>query len=54
MKCEKCIYYKLAIQQDYIIDNESNAYCLKYDNQCIPMSVYTGKEKCNDYKEDSH
>ena len=52
MKCQKCIYYKLAIQHDYIIDNQSNAYCLKYDNKCIPIDVYIGKEKCIDYKED--
>ena len=49
MKCEDCIYYKLATQHDYIIENQTNAYCLKYEDKCIPKDVYN--KQCEDFKD---
>ena len=50
-KCEKCFYYKLCVQHDYIIDDESktNNYCGIFENG-IPLEIWNNKQKCKDFK----
>ena len=51
-KCEKCFYYKLCIQRDYVvIEEEDIVFCSIYENG-IPKEIWNGKKNCEDYRYD--
>lgn len=55
-QCEKCFYYKLCTQHDYIDEEKEKSNIT--DNLCgiyeegIPKELWEEKEKCEDFIED--
>ena len=52
-KCERCFYYNICVQNDYIVENESKItsnYCGIYE-QGIPSKIWNEKEKCKEFIE---
>ena len=50
-KCQKCFYYRLCVQHDYVVEDEqeiTNNYCGIYENG-IPSKYWNGKEECEEY-----
>ncbi|MBQ4123615.1 hypothetical protein IJD44_07860 [bacterium] len=50
-KCQKCFYYDLCVQHDYIIKDEgeiTNNYCGIYE-QGIPSKIWNNKENCEEF-----
>ena len=50
-KCQKCFYYDLCVQHDYIIQDEgeiTNNYCGIYE-QGIPSKIWNNKENCEEF-----
>ena len=50
-KCQKCFYYTLCVQHDYVIEDEkeiTNNYCVIYEKG-IPSKFWNEKEKCEDF-----
>lgn len=53
-KCEKCFYYKLCVQHDYVIEEETeitNNYCGIHE-EGIPSKIWNSEETCEDFIED--
>ena len=46
-QCEKCFYYKLCTQHDYITDNLCGIY-----EKGIPKEIWEDKKECEEFKED--
>lgn len=56
-KCEKCFYYKLCTQHDYIDEEKeksqiTNNVCGIY-KEGIPKKIWNQKEKCSDFIKDN-
>ncbi len=56
-QCEKCFYYKLCTQHDYIDEEKENSQianniCGIYEDG-IPKKIWNGKEKCDDFIKDN-
>lgn len=52
-KCEKCFYFSLCTQHDYIIVDESkitNNHCGIYEKG-IPTELWNERKKCEDFVE---
>lgn len=50
-KCQKCFYYNLCVQHDYVVVDEkeiTNNYCGIYE-ECIPSKFWKEKEQCKDF-----
>ena len=50
-KCQKCFYYRLCVQHDYVVEDEqeiTNNYCGIYENG-IPSKYWNEKEECEEY-----
>lgn len=51
--CQKCFYYNLCTQVDYVVVEESeitNNYCGIYEKG-IPLKYWNNKESCTDFIE---
>ena len=46
-QCEKCFYYKLCTQHDYITSNICGIY-----EKGIPKEIWEDKKECEEFKED--
>lgn len=54
-KCQKCFYYRLCDQHDYIVEDKkefTNNYCGIYEDG-IPLKYWDEKEKCKDFIKNS-
>lgn len=53
-KCQKCFYYKLCVQHDYVIEEEkeiTNNYCGIHEKG-IPSKIWNEKEECEEFIEE--
>lgn len=54
-KCQRCFYYKLCVQYDYVVEDEkkiTNNYCGIYENG-IPLRYWNQKENCQEFIEEN-
>ena len=54
-KCQKCFYYKLCTQYDYIVEEENeitNNYCGIYETG-IPLKYWREQQECSNFIEDN-
>jgi hypothetical protein len=52
-KCQRCFYYDLCVQHDYIVEDEkeiTNNYCGIHEKG-IPSKIWNEKEECEEFIE---
>lgn len=52
-KCQKCFYYQLCVQPDYVIEEgqkTTNHYCGIHEKG-IPLNIWKENEECDDFIE---